>query len=101
MIRRPPRSTLTDPLVPYTTLFRSGQPGAAGRFMVAHRGEWRERGEKVAHTLDKARLLLGNGMREPVGLSDGMCPLLVPLLDLVADLHGKQDRKSTRLNSSH
>src|SRR3546814_10175157 len=23
MIRRPPRSTLTDPLVPYTTLFRS------------------------------------------------------------------------------
>src|SRR3546814_9310911 len=24
MIRRPPRSTLTDTLVPYTTLFRSG-----------------------------------------------------------------------------
>src|SRR3546814_12973691 len=24
MIRRPPRSTLTDPLFPYTTLFRSG-----------------------------------------------------------------------------
>src|SRR3546814_14967859 len=23
MIRRPPRSTLTDPLLPYTTLFRS------------------------------------------------------------------------------
>src|SRR3546814_9678641 len=28
MIRRPPRSTRTDTLVPYTTLFRSG--GAAG-----------------------------------------------------------------------
>src|SRR3546814_16121442 len=27
MIRRPPRSTLTDPLFPYTTLFRSiGEP---------------------------------------------------------------------------
>src|SRR3546814_20611186 len=26
IIRRPPRSTLTDTLVPYTTLFRSGQP---------------------------------------------------------------------------
>src|SRR3546814_12515363 len=25
MIRRPPRSTLTDTLLPYTTLFRSGQ----------------------------------------------------------------------------
>src|SRR3546814_15155054 len=31
MIRRPPRATRTDPLFPYTTLFRSpeqGQPGA-------------------------------------------------------------------------
>src|SRR3546814_18133611 len=26
MIRRPPRSTRTDPLFPYTTLFRSGGP---------------------------------------------------------------------------
>src|SRR3546814_6777947 len=30
MIRRPPRSTRTDTLFPYTTLFRSGQ-GAGGR----------------------------------------------------------------------
>src|SRR3546814_3938807 len=30
MIRRPPRSTRTDTLVPYTTLFRSG-PAAAPR----------------------------------------------------------------------
>src|SRR3546814_4134245 len=29
MIRRPPRSTRTDTLFPYTTLFRSVQPGAA------------------------------------------------------------------------
>src|SRR3546814_8538867 len=37
MIRRPPRSTRTDTLFPYTTLFRSGVPGVsepAGR--VAH-----------------------------------------------------------------
>src|SRR3546814_12346715 len=26
MLRRPPRSTRTDPLFPYTTLFRSGLP---------------------------------------------------------------------------
>src|SRR3546814_3443425 len=31
MIRRPPRSTLTDTLFPYTTLFRSRRPGRAGR----------------------------------------------------------------------
>src|SRR3546814_10295812 len=29
MIRRPPRSTRTDTLLPYTTLFRSGDAGAA------------------------------------------------------------------------
>src|SRR3546814_4578517 len=29
MIRRPPRSTRTDTLFPYTTLFRSGAAGAA------------------------------------------------------------------------
>src|SRR3546814_8248221 len=31
MIRRPPRSTRTDTLFPYTTLFRSGQEGRGGR----------------------------------------------------------------------
>src|SRR3546814_1742305 len=31
MIRRPPRSTRTDTLFPYTTLFRSVLPGPAGR----------------------------------------------------------------------
>src|SRR3546814_3290325 len=30
MIRRPPRSTRTDTLLPYTTLFRSGQADAVG-----------------------------------------------------------------------
>src|SRR3546814_15460071 len=30
MIRRPPRSTRTDTLVPYTTLFRSVYPGGGG-----------------------------------------------------------------------
>src|SRR3546814_9814558 len=33
MIRRPPRSTLTDTLLPYTTLFRS-VGGDPGRFML-------------------------------------------------------------------
>src|SRR3546814_10043359 len=30
MIRRPPRSTRTDTLFPYTTLFRSSRPAPAG-----------------------------------------------------------------------
>src|SRR3546814_13758375 len=35
MIRRPPRSTRTDTLFPYTTLFRSGQ-----QILVVERGEY-------------------------------------------------------------
>src|SRR3546814_5924224 len=38
MIRRPPRSTRTDTLFPYTTLFRS-QGGAVGRLPQAVNGE--------------------------------------------------------------
>src|SRR3546814_2639948 len=36
MIRRPPRSTRTDTLFPYTTLFRS-VPGAGARAPLRHR----------------------------------------------------------------
>src|SRR3546814_2732833 len=39
MIRRPPRSTRTDTLFPYTTLFRS--PGSTGRPASAIRGSSR------------------------------------------------------------
>src|SRR3546814_15325058 len=34
MIRRPPISTLSDTLFPYTTLFRSGSASAMGRFLL-------------------------------------------------------------------
>src|SRR3546814_10902631 len=37
MIRRPPRSTRTDTLFPYTTLFRSVQRSKAGRNPAFHR----------------------------------------------------------------
>src|SRR3546814_16802688 len=36
MIRRPPRSTRTDTLFPYTTLFRSAKGGARRRKLVHH-----------------------------------------------------------------
>src|SRR3546814_5015825 len=40
MIRRPPRSTRTDTLFPYTTLFRSvGPPGAAETVLGVEDGE--------------------------------------------------------------
>src|SRR3546814_7355059 len=39
MIRRPPRSTRTDTLFPYTTLFRSVRPPPSDRAPVAHDAE--------------------------------------------------------------
>src|SRR3546814_974776 len=38
MIRRPPRSTRTDTLFPYTTLFRSGEGGALSALALRHAG---------------------------------------------------------------
>src|SRR3546814_9733974 len=56
MIRRPPRSTRTDTLFPYTTLFRSGgarSPGAGRRRLLHLRGrlgaDQRQRGVLQAH----------------------------------------------------
>src|SRR3546814_8516549 len=46
MIRRPPRSTRTDPLFPYTTLFRSGGQD---------RRSWRARGSRHRPTTTNAR----------------------------------------------
>src|SRR3712207_8934880 len=81
MIRRPPRSTL----FPYTTLFRSGDPAPVKAETVEHR----EAVEPVAHPI-LARL---PGSRT-VAKERPMQPRGHLTLS-------RQDRKSTRLNSSH
>src|SRR3546814_5874367 len=48
MLRRPPRSTRTDPLFPYTTLFRS----AAGM-----QGDWRMRGVQLVPSIGSQHIL--------------------------------------------
>src|SRR3546814_13399186 len=120
MIRRPPRSTRTDTLFPYTTLFRS-EIGDAGlvaalvdrplddridQFAVAFLGFEEGRVESAG------RRTIGRDFRRllPVSVRIG--------IEVVARLHarvhrglvdaelgaesiGGRDRKSTRLNSSH
>src|SRR3546814_1607396 len=56
MIRRPPRSTRTDTLFPYTTLFRSGD----GRLFVAANYTWSDSKVQVGDG-DLAYTLAGNG----------------------------------------
>src|SRR3546814_1332717 len=66
MIRRPPRSTRTDTLFPYTTLFRSPcRPGvrpAAVRW-VAWPGSWRSRAGACVHRSEEHTSELQSLMR--------------------------------------
>src|SRR3712207_9305524 len=79
MIRRPPRSTL----LPYTTLFRSHQRVRVG-------------GDEV----DRAAVEVLLGQRRLDGLPPA--PGHARVADLAAAEHADpEDRKSTRLNSSH
>src|SRR3546814_12134311 len=94
IIRRPPRSTLTDPLFPYTPLFRS-----AAMDYISTRGS--------APTLDfRAATLAGlasdGGLYVPAAwprLSPGEIRAFAGL-DYV-ETAVRVDRKSIRLNSSH
>src|SRR3546814_17219887 len=90
MIRRPPRSTLTDTLFPSTTLFRSYKESFICRF--------------VSELIDIFRALADPTRLRVVALLREM-ELAIGELAIVLDQSqprvSRQDRKSTRLNSSH
>src|SRR3546814_7369277 len=124
MIRRPPRSTRTDTLFPYTTLFRSeieqrlclrarhaGLEEARDRLVVFHPVAREEGGERefgknhqprttavrLAQQRDQAFDDSGAGIGEMdrAELGDGEAEWTLQAA------HAGLDRKSTRLNSSH
>src|SRR3546814_4882910 len=120
MIRRPPRSTRTDTLFPYTTLFRSLQAaqvvaGAAdgrlgqhaGGLLEGGRGDERLGGERglgdaQQHRVEPRRqLALGQQLRVLLdhALALGLLAMEELAVAAVGDLD-RADRKSTRLNSS-
>src|SRR3546814_5814052 len=117
MIRRPPRSTRTDTLFPYTTLFRSLQADAAGANQpqngrladVDVPAEHRDAGEGRHDLRHDA---VGHNLRTgSAGGPDRFDLALIDLLDRLVEQLGAEadraqpdrdeDRKSTRLNSSH
>src|SRR3546814_17807290 len=111
MIRRPPRSTRTDTLFPYTTLFRShGWPGSVIEFHkviapltnpAAYGGNPRDAFHVIAPSIP------GYGFSDaPTGTGWGVERIAQTWIALIRRLGydrfvAQGDRKSTRLNSSH
>src|SRR3712207_9183479 len=95
MIRRPPRSTL----FPYTTLFRSEGDLMALAGVTCFVG--REPNSRYGEALNGVRVQEPDAVsgidpyRRPGDPTSGLLPFVEPKPP------GAQDRKSTRLNSSH
>src|SRR3546814_14165540 len=98
MIRRPPRSTRTDTLFPYTTRFRAPAALALPTGEVAVRGRGGAlAGLQPVAVLRDAHRAAGMHPFEPCLGEDA-----VEALGFRCPLHrSRADRKSTRLNSSH
>src|SRR3546814_8485699 len=103
MIRRPPRSTRTDTLFPYTTLFRSpgGPFGLKGDHAVrlqrpadlgaADRARWADLSDRAG----TANVFAQHWFMDPALRHAGADqPIWLAIVE-------REDRKSTRLNSSH
>src|SRR3546814_8415580 len=118
MIRRPPRSTRTDTLFPYTTLFRSrlgglvekgrrggdlhaeNAAGAVGRWLYSYINMG-----NIATAISRRPAAL-SGQHDVLVVGDDAAEVRQLAAQVVAPsqllLGGRrQDRKSTRLNSSH
>src|SRR3546814_3919301 len=103
MIRRPPRSTRTDTLFPYTTLFRSGHLDAVPplaehqRLTLGDHDGQRDAaaaGDEAAHPAAQVEL----AAERPVEAHESLRVRHDQSVELGRHLG---DRKSTRLNSSH
>src|SRR3546814_19188403 len=107
MIRRPTRSTRTDTLFPYTTLFRADGGQWLIQLVRQRRGHFTHGGQ-TAGELDFfllhprslfVRTALGNVARNLQANAPTVCPGQYAVMYFKPAL--RRDRKSTRLNSSH
>src|SRR3546814_3729847 len=103
IVRRPPRSTRTDTLLPYTTLFRAerGISDAMGIALLASVGPLQIAG-RIGLMLYRGTMparLLGRSLT--AALVAAILLLYVAGANIWMIAAGVADRKSTRLNSSH
>src|SRR3546814_19402066 len=102
MIRRPPISTRTDKLVPYTTLFRSREFG-----QIARPAEPRQKTDDAQPHENEKQRETEREDPDQMGIVHGAIPPSLtigrpnPLSSKNRRRCERQDRKSTRLNSSH
>src|SRR3546814_10180523 len=121
MIRPPPRSTRTDPLVPYTTLFRSDDPGHLGPAATGEHGHHPVdalAGERLrdllVHLHREIASRLDDSTSRPMPITSAMSATLntghpsrstksttLPPSPPHPARHSRSDRTSNRLNSSH
>src|SRR3546814_2309429 len=117
MIRRPPRSTRTDTLFPYTTLFRSskldGKNAVGIGIFQAPGANALEIRDSVIAAMDEVSTHFPDGIKyeavydTTIFVRDSIKAVVTTLLEavvlvvLVVILFLQTDRKSTRLNSSH
>src|SRR3546814_2945647 len=103
MIRRPPRSTRTDTLFPYTTLFRSSPTALDPRLSMKEAMTTNRRDAAVSEARATNRSLRSGVQQHEAARQDKKeSPAGFPA-GLAAPGHFPKlrDRKSTRLNSSH
>src|SRR3546814_15798355 len=114
MIRRPPRSTRTDTLFPYTTLFRSSLDEE--NFILSRKGS---RARRLGMDLEDGYVIVDSGITIPTDNElhitsfkwqnvGGDASKTIIVVQIEYKLHffdgastPLSDRKSTRLNSSH
>src|SRR3546814_3931954 len=116
MIRRPPRSTRTDTLFPYTTLFRSHgaarhHPAGAQQMKLASTRNLLTPGEQAVLDLirDNPDQLTRRDIVERLESTTSSIAVIItklrrrgfPITSPRFREPGGKDRKSTRLNSSH
>src|SRR3546814_2635796 len=110
MIRRPPRSTRTDTLFPYTTLFRSvidqsrkvisGAPFDDGKDSAL----WADAQAKADALVKDGKITAERAAELKEDARDALLEVVKPAYERViafAESELPKDRKSTRLNSSH
>src|SRR3546814_14135322 len=111
MLRRPPRATRPDTLFPYTTLFRSlaherltlgieAEQGESGAPCLVELGFGAAGFDRLLDRIVAARLRLGLDLPQPRP-RDSVRDHQAKRDLRMAGERGAEDRKSTRLNSSH